>query len=108
MVVIMPGFWVDMFTDSPSVKAAAYGYLRIAGFSYGFFGMGLCLYFASQGAGRVGGAIIAQALRLAVVVIGGWTLLEMAAPLWTLFLLSAVTMVPMGVGTAIFIKLARW
>lgn len=108
LVVLMPGLWVDIFTDSPGVKAAAYGYLTIAGFSYAFFGLGLCLYFASQGAGRVGGAIAAQAVRLAVVVIGGWALLEIAAPLWTLFLLSALAMIPMGLGTALFIKLARW
>ena len=39
-------------------------YLRIAGLTYAVFGLGLCLYFASQGAGRVGGAITAQGLRL--------------------------------------------
>ncbi len=108
LAVLAPGLWVDMFTDSAAVKAAAYSYLGIAGFTYAFFGLGLCLYFASQGAGRVGGAIAAQAIRLAVVLLGGWFLLEMAAPLWTIFLLSAVAMVPMGLGTALFIKLARW
>ncbi len=108
LAVLAPGLWVDMFTDSVPVKAAAYSYLGIAGFTYAFFGLGLCLYFASQGAGRVGGAIAAQAIRLAVVLLGGWLLLEMAAPLWTIFLLSAVAMVPMGLGTALFIKLARW
>ncbi len=107
-VVLAPGLWVDMFTDSPAVQSAAYSYLGIAGFSYAFFGLGLCLYFASQGAGRVGGAIVAQALRLTVVIIGGWVLLDRAAPLWTLFLLSAIAMVPMGLGTALFIKLTRW
>ncbi len=108
LVVLAPGLWVDIFTDSVAVKAVAYSYLGIAGFTYAFFGMGLCLYFASQGAGRVGGAIAAQAMRLSVVVIGGWFLLEMAAPLWTIFLLSALAMIPMGLGTALFIKLARW
>jgi Na+-driven multidrug efflux pump len=104
----MPGLWVDMFTDNAAVTATAYTYLRIAGLTYAFFGLGLCLYFASQGAGRVGGAIAAQGLRLAVVVLGGWALSEMAWPLWTVFALSAVAMLPMGLGTALFIKLARW
>lgn len=108
LAVLAPGLWVDMFTDSVAVKAAAYSYLGIAGFTYAFFGLGLCLYFASQGAGRVGGAIAAQAMRLTVVLLGGWFLVEMAAPLWTIFLLSAVAMIPMGLGTALFIKLARW
>lgn len=107
-VASMPWLWVDMFSDVPAVTAAAYDYLRIAGLSYAFFGLGLCLYFASQGAGRVGGAITAQGLRLAVVVLGGWTLSEMVAPLWTVFALSALAMLPMGLGTAFFVKLAKW
>ena len=55
LVLLQPGLWVDMFTRSPAVRSAACGYLGIAGFEFGFFGLGLCLYFASQGAGRVGG-----------------------------------------------------
>ena len=108
VVVIAPGLWVDLFTSSAPVRAAAYSYLTIAGFSYGFFGLGLCLYFASQGAGRVGGAIAAQALRLAVVVLGGWAAVVGGWPLWSLFLLSALAMLPMGLGTALFVWLARW
>ncbi len=108
LVVSFPGLWVDMFTDNPAVRHAAYSYLSIAGFSYAFFGLGLCLYFASQGAGRVGGAITAQALRLAVVLVGGLALLKLNAPMWSVFLLSAIAMIPMGLGTALFIKLTRW
>ncbi len=108
LAVLVPGLWVDMFTDSIVVRKAAYDYLRIAGFAFAFFGLGLYLYFASQGAGRVGGAITAQAIRLAIVVTGGWALSGIAAPLWTLFLLSALAMTAMGLGTALFIKLARW
>ena len=36
-------------------------YLRMVGPTYGFFGLGLSLYFASQGAGR-----------LAWPLLGGW------------------------------------
>jgi putative MATE family efflux protein len=108
LVAFMPGLWVDMFSDVPAVTEAAYGYLRIAGLTYAFFGLGLCLYFASQGAGRVGGAITAQGLRLAVVVLGGWALIEFSAPLWSVYMLSAVAMLPMGLGTALFIKFAKW
>lgn len=106
--VILPGLWVDMFTDSPGVRDAAYGYLRIAGLAFGFFGLGLCLYFASQGAGRVGGAIAAQAVRLTIVLVGGLTLLRMHAPLWTVFALSAAAMTIMGLATAALVKRARW
>ena len=108
LAVLMPGLWVDMFADNPAVRAAGYEYLRIAGFGFAFFGLGLCLYFASQGAGRVGGAITAQGLRLAIVLLGGWAVSAAGAPLWMLFLLSAIAMAAMGLGTALFVKLARW
>lgn len=108
LAIFTPWLWVDMFTSSGPVKAAAYGYLRIAGFGFAFFGLGLCLYFASQGAGRVGGAIAAKALRLGIVLVGGWALVTADAPLWMLFALSAVAMAAMGLGTALFIKLTRW
>ena len=108
LMVLLPGLWVDMFTDDTAVAGVGYTYLRIAGLTYPVFGLGLCLYFASQGAGRVGGAIAAQGLRLVVVVLGGWMLVAMATPLWTVFALSAVAMLPMGLGTALFIKLTKW
>ncbi|MDM7966801.1 MATE family efflux transporter [Blastomonas fulva] len=108
VVVLFPGIWVDLFTDNLAARSAAFSYLRIAGFGYAFFGLGLCLYFSAQGAGRVGGAIAAQAMRLAVAVLGGWALVFYGAPLWTVFALSAIAMVPMGLGTALFVKLARW
>lgn len=104
----MPWFWVDLFTDVPEVRDAAYAYLRIAAFGFAFFGLGLCLYFASQGAGRVGGAIVAQAFRLGVVVIGGAILVERSAPISAVFALSAAAMITMGLGTALFVKLSRW
>lgn len=103
-----PGLWVDLFTSVPEVRDTAYAYLRIAASGFAFFGLGLCLYFASQGAGRVGGAIVAQALRLAVIVIGGTILVERPVPIAAVFMLSAGAMVTMGLGTALFVKLARW
>lgn len=108
IAVFMPWLWVDLFTNVPEVRDTAYAYLRIAAFGFAFFGLGLCLYFASQGAGRVGGAIIAQALRLAVIVIGGAILVEQSAPISSVFVLSAAAMITMGLGTALLVKLSRW
>lgn len=108
VAVAVPQLWVDLFTSVVDVQRAAYSYLRIAGFGFAFFGLGLCLYFASQGAGRVGGAIAAQALRLAVIVVGGMILIEQSASLAAIFILSAAAMMTMGLGTALFVKLSRW
>ena len=108
IAALAPWLWVDLFTGDPIVRQAAYTYLMIAGVGFPFFGLGLCLYFGSQGAGRVGGAIAAQAIRLGVVVIGGWFLAQAGLPLWTVFALSVSAMVAMGLATALFVKLTRW
>ena len=47
-------------------------YLRVVGPTYGFFGLGLSLYFASQGAGRLAWPLIGGLLRLVIAVGGGW------------------------------------
>ena len=47
-------------------------YLRVVGPAYGFFGLGLSLYFASQGAGRLLWPLLAGLLRLVIAVGGGW------------------------------------
>ena len=47
-------------------------YLRAVGLRYGFFGVGLVLYFASQGAGRLLWPVMGNLARLLVAAIGGW------------------------------------
>lgn len=107
-VIAGPGLWVDIFTADPAVRASAYDYLGVAGLSFAFFGLGLCLYFASQGAGRVGGPIAAQALRLLVIVAGGAAIAHSAAPLTAVFWLAAGGMVTMGTVSALLVWMTRW
>ena len=52
--------------------AVGSSYLQIVGPFYGFFGGGLALYFASQGAGRVGWAMMVAVLRVVIAAGGGW------------------------------------
>lgn len=108
LVLVFPGLWADLFTSVRPVRAAAYAYLSIAGYGYGLFGMGLCLYFASQGAGRVGGVIMAQALRTAIILGGGALLLNQSGSANGIFLLSTAAMATMGIGTALVVKLSSW
>lgn len=103
-----PDLWARLFIDDERAIEATRQYLRIAGPGFPFFGIGLCLYFASQGAGKVGGPIVAQAARLAVVVIGGYLLTQAKAPLWTLFALAGFSMVVQGLGTALAVRITRW
>src|SRR4051812_41297448 len=108
VVALKPSLWVSLFTSDPGVTAAAYSYFAWAGPAFAFFGLGVCLYFSSQGAAKVGGPVLASTLRLAIVGIGGWWLASSSAPAWTLFALVAAAMVVFGLSTAASVKLTRW
>src|SRR5882762_10239155 len=108
VVAIKPALWVSLFTSDPGVTAAAYSYFAWAGPAFGFFGMGTCLYFASQGAAKVIGPVLASTVRLLMVGIGGYWLVSIDAPAWTLFALVGAAMIVFGLSTAASIRLTRW
>lgn len=108
VVAIAPGLWVDLFTQDPAVRGSAGLYFSWAGPAYGLFGLGLCLYFSALGAGRVGGVVLAGTLRLAVVALGGWMLLQASAEPWTVFALVALGMVVFGLAAAFAVRATRW
>lgn len=108
VVALKPSLWVSLFTSDPAVSAAAYSYFAWAGPAFGFFGLGVCLYFSSQGAAKVGGPVLASTARLLIVALGGWWLASAGAPAWTLFALVGAAMVVFGLATAASVRLTRW
>jgi len=108
LLSIAPELWVTLFTRDPLVQHAAALYLHFAGPAFAFFGLSLALYFASQGAGRIGGPLLAGTARMVVVAIGGWILVVNQAPAWALFAVVSLGMVVMGVGTAIGVAVTSW
>ena len=65
-----------LFSNDAVVLDAAYTYLRIAGWCYAFFGAGIALYFASQGAGKMFWPVLAGSARFVIAVIGGLVVLR--------------------------------
>jgi putative MATE family efflux protein len=108
VVALKPLLWVSLFTNDPGVTAAANSYFAWAGPAFGFFGVGVCLYFSSQGAAKVWGPVLAGTGRLAIVAIGGMWLASIGAPAWTLFALVGAAMVVFGLSTAASVWLTRW
>ncbi|KIZ34480.1 MULTISPECIES: MATE family efflux transporter [Rhodopseudomonas] len=108
VMAVKPSLWVRLFTSDPGVAAAADSYFGWAGPAFAFFGLGVSLYFASQGAAKVGGPVLAATGRLLMVALGGWWLTSIGAPASALFALVAVAMVVYGLGTAAAVKLTRW
>ncbi len=105
---LRPGLWGRLFTSDPAVLAALETYLGICGFAFPLFGFGLCLYFASQGSGKILGPVLGGTVRLAVVLLGGWLLIVPGAPFERLALLVAAAMVAYSLATALFVRLTRW
>ena len=108
VVAAAPQVWSAHFTSDPGVLAAADLYLRLAGPAFVFVGLGLVLYFASQGAGKVLGPVLAATVRLLVIAVGGLALAINGAPAWTLFALVAVSMVAYGAATAAAVHFTPW
>ena len=66
---IWPTAWLGLFGDDPRMLETGAAYLRTVGPAYGFFGLGLSLYFASQGAGP---AALAAGCRAAAAARSPW------------------------------------
>ncbi|MGE0152624.1 MAG: MATE family efflux transporter [Reyranellaceae bacterium] len=108
IVAVFPGLWAGMFTSDAAVLATAYDYLRIAGPCYGFFGLGLALYFASQGSRKVLGPVLAGTLRLVVVVIGGLLIAGAQVHVTWLFAIVGAAMLAYAAFAAAAVALTRW
>jgi Na+-driven multidrug efflux pump len=71
-VGVFPLLWMRWFTADPAIIAFGSAYLNIVGPCYGFFGVGLVLFFASQGSGKLGWVLIGSSTRLGFVAVAGW------------------------------------
>lgn len=108
VAAIFPDLWARLFTHDPAVLASARSYLTWSGPGYVFLGMGLCLYFASQGAGKVIGPVLAGSIRLVLIALVGWWIAVANAPQWTLFALVGAGMIAYGVATALAVYWVPW
>src|ERR1700680_2763893 len=66
IVAVHPSIWLGLFSADAEVAHFGSMYLRVVGPVYVCFGLGLGLFFVSQGYGRGFIAMIANAVRLLV------------------------------------------
>ena len=76
VVAIEPDLWLRLFTDDPAALASGRTYLSIVGPVYGFFGLAMALYFASQGTGEMVWPVIANLCRILIAVCGSLLALD--------------------------------
>ena len=83
-------------------------YLRVVGPCYGLFGLGLALYFASQGAGRLLWPLLANLMRLAMAAGGGWLALRWSSDLSYVFLALSAALAAFGLINAGAVARGAW
>jgi putative MATE family efflux protein len=103
-----PEAWLRLFDSDPAMIAAGSTYLQIVGPFFGFFGLGMALYFASQGAGALKWPLIAGVTRLVIAVGGGWLALSLTGSLTLVFVALGVALAVMGLLIAGSIKAGAW
>jgi putative MATE family efflux protein len=105
---IWPYAWLGLFSGDPRMLDTGAAYLRSVGPAYGFFGLGLSLYFASQGAARLFWPLFAGLLRLLIAVGGGWIVLSLTGSLAWVFAALAVALVVYGLTLAAAVASGAW
>jgi putative MATE family efflux protein len=105
---LAPHAWLSLFGDDATMNAVGAQYLRIVGPFYGFFGAGLALYFASQGAGRVLWLVAAALVRVSVAAGGGWLAAYVVGGTLGVFAALAAALVIYGVMSAAAVAAGVW
>ncbi len=85
LAACFPRAWLGLFTVDPAVLAAGTRYLRVAAPGYGAIAIGMMLYFACQGRGRMVWPFVAGIARLVVAAGGGLLLAREGAGMTTVF-----------------------
>jgi putative MATE family efflux protein len=71
VVAVFPRLWMGLFSTDESIILLGAAYLSIVGPIYGCYGLGMGLFFATQGFGSVVATVTANAVRLLVSAAGG-------------------------------------
>jgi Na+-driven multidrug efflux pump len=69
---LFPRLWMSLFTSDQAIIRIGTSYLQIVGPAYALYGLGMALYFACQGLGKVVFAVLANGIRLLLAAGGGF------------------------------------
>ena len=103
-----PHAWLRLFDTDPAMLDAGSRYLRAVGPFYGLFGLGMALYFASQGAGRLLWPLVANFTRLTIAAVGGWLALRWSGDLSYVFIALSAALTAFGLMNAGAIAGGAW
>ena len=105
---IWPDRWLRLFGSDAEMLAVGTLYLRTVGPFFGCFGIGISLYFASQGARRLAWPLFAATARMCVAVGGGWLVIYLTGSIRLLLAVYASGMVLYALIIVAAVGFGRW
>jgi Na+-driven multidrug efflux pump len=105
---IFPYAWLSLFGTDAAMIDAGSRYLHVVGPAYGLFGLGMALYFASQGAGRLLWPLLANFARLIIAAVGGFVALRVTGNLTEVFIALSVALATFGLINAAAVAGGVW
>ena len=108
-LALFPDTWIQFFTDDVKAFEVTKLYIQIVGPFYIFQGIGLSLYFASQGANAMKWPTIATIARFLIASIGGGISVHwLGYGIGSVFIASAIAMMIFGTMIFVSIKKGAW
>jgi putative MATE family efflux protein len=104
----MPVAWLSLFDRDPTMLRAGAQYLRVVGPCYGLYGLGMALYFASQGAGTLRWPLTAAVTRFVIAAGGGWLAYRLTGDLAAVFAALAAALIAFGAINAAAVAAGAW
>jgi len=103
-----PHLWLALFDTDPAMLDAGSRYLRAVGPFYGLFGLGMALYFAAQGVGRLRWPFVANFTRLVIAGGGGWLALRLTGDMSNVFFALGAALAAFGLINAVAVGGGAW
>ena len=108
-LAVFPDLWIHYFTNDLKAYEITKKYIQIVGPFYAFQGIGLSLYFASQGANAMLWPTIATIARFLIASIGGSiSIYILGFGIESIFLSSSVAMMTFGIMIFLSLKRGAW
>lgn len=108
VVALFPRLWLGLFTSDAAVLAVGADYLHVVAPCYAVIGMIFELYFAGQGAQRIGWPMTASVVRFGFALTAMALVLRGALTLHAAFVLVAAGIVAAGVVSLAGFLRTRW
>lgn len=105
---IFPEGWIGLFTKDATAIQVGSDYLRIVGPAFGFFGLGIGMYFALLGANLLFWPIVGAVLRSAIAICGGGIAALYFGSLYAMFIVLALALFVSGTIPMLAVRRKNW